>query len=66
MTTITPTVIVRDDIPQLSTALHDAYLTLVNLRPAICDTKYPSWQRTVRAIEDTLHIDPVERYTREE
>lgn len=47
-------------------ALFDAYGALIAVRPEIASPKYTEWQRVVRNIEDALHIDPTERYTKQQ
>lgn len=55
--------LIHDDPATLTRTLHDAYITLVNMRPNVIDRQYSTWQRTVRNVEDVLQIDRVERYT---
>lgn len=56
--------IVIDDTPAISSALIEAYYQLITLRPDVTTPKCFNWYRTVRTIEDALHIHPTERHTK--
>lgn len=56
--------VVLNDTPAISSALIEAYYQLIALRPDVTSNKYFNWYRTIRTIEDALHIHPTERHTK--